>query len=334
MISAPLGALGTCAGSIIGSCCASVACRACSCACYASQRVASVAYTLLISLAVFCALIFESGGGDIALGGSTNHTASSWMEHARNTAMHSVVSGGQSAWNGRFWCAPRHEGGWLLCCEDVCAGVFSVYRFSFTLAAFFASMLLLTCVKSKFGARAHRGFWLLKAFSLCVMLVSSLFVSNDFLESYRELARYLSLAFLLLQILLIIDFAYSWNEKWCAYDDENSTEGLCGWKLAIIVSALAMYAASLVGWVLMYLHFGHGGCPAQQAIITVTVLACVALSALSCSKVAPHGTLLTSAAVTAYASFLCYSALASHPDGECNPFAARESNSLGEVLVG
>ena len=43
--------------------------------------------------------------------------------------------------------------------------------------------------------------------------------------------------------------------------------------------------------------------------------------AVSCAQVAPHGTLLTSAMVTAYCTFLCYSALASYPKGECNPMA-------------
>ena len=128
-------------------------------------------------------------------------------------------------------------------------------------------------------------------------------------------------------------FFLCWNCR-CAYDEESDNEGFCGWKLAIVISALGMYVLSITGWVLMYMHFGHGGCAAQQTVITLTMLGCISLSALSCSKVAPHGTLLTSAAVSAYATYLCYSSLASHPDESCNPFAQRVSSSPFEVAVG
>jgi len=81
------------------------------------------------------------------------------------------------------------------------------------------------------------------------------------------------------------------------------------------------------------LAIGSSECPAQQTIISLTLIACVVLSVLSCSKIAPHGTLLTSAAVTAYATFLCYSALASHPDDGCNPFSHRRHSAL-DIVVG
>ena len=88
-----------------------------------------------------------------------------------------------------------------------------------------------------------------------------------------------------------------------------------------MLSAAGLYAASLGGWVFLFVVFGTSACPAQQTLISLTLLFCLGLTALSCSKIAPHGTLLTSAWVTAYCTFLCYSALASYPKGECNPMA-------------
>ena len=58
-----------------------------------------------------------------------------------------------------------------------------------------------------------------------------------------------------------------------------------------------------------------------MSLITLTLLVTVSLTIVSCSKLAPHGTILTSAVVTLYASYLCYSALASNPDKQCNPLA-------------
>jgi hypothetical protein len=109
---------------------------------------------------------------------------------------------------------------------------------------------------------------------------------------------------------------------------------MCGWKGAILASAFALYSASIAGWVLLFTTFGPPECPAQQTLISVTLLLCLFLSVISCTKIAPHGTLLTSATVCAYATYLCYSALASHPDPECNPLAGRTRESPLDLAVG
>ena len=129
-----------------------------------------------------------------------------------------------------------------------------------------------------------------------------------------------------------------------------------------------MYLGCIVAWVLMYVYFGLPECPAQQTLISLTLLGSLALTAISCSKIAPHGarplpfpprtsprslpaaplppppsvptptspaagTLLTSAVVTSYATYLCFSALSSHPDSSCNPFAHSASHFDGGGLL-
>lgn len=88
----------------------------------------------------------------------------------------------------------------MLCCEDVCAGSFSVYRFSFTLSLFFGILALFTVGTTRAGAKAHRGFWFAKALLLLALLVSSLWITNGWLQGFREFARYSSFLFLLLQV--------------------------------------------------------------------------------------------------------------------------------------
>ena len=60
--------------------------------------------------------------------------------------------------------------------------------------------------------------------------------------------------------------------------------------MGIVVLGLGMYAASLTGWVLLYVYYGHPECPLQQTLISLTLLLSLALTAVSCSKIAPHGT--------------------------------------------
>lgn len=200
LISAPLSMAATCGGSLLGSCCASMACKACSCACTLTQRVSSFVYLGLVYIFLIAAYTFKYQGGPIVIGGSTNATESSILDKMRHAAMDQTVGQISDRWNSNFWCAPRYPTGIIICCEDVCGGDFAVYRFSFTLCLFFASLALLTVGKSRIGATAHRGFWLIKAFVLMGLLVSTLFIENDTLVGYRETARYLSFGFLVMQV--------------------------------------------------------------------------------------------------------------------------------------
>ena len=328
LLSAPL----SCLGSLCGSLTTSLACSACKGQCVTSKKAASGTYIMLIAVTTLVALAFAQNKNDIVLGGSYNKTESDLIEKIKNKAISGAQAAPKNLWNQRFWCAPKHPNGWVICCEDTCGGVFSVYRFSWAIAIFFALMMVLTIRNSRFGAKVHRGYWFAKFATIFALLVASLFVSNDYLVHYREVARYLSFFFLFIQILLLIDFGYSWNEKWLTYDENSDDDSLVGWRLAIVASAFLLYIASIIGWVLMYVHFGHEGCPGQQTVISLSLIGALLLTGVSISRIAPHGALLTSAVVTSYCTYLTYSALASHPDKSCNPYAA--DGDAATVLFG
>ena len=130
LISAPLSMAATCGGSLLGSCCASMACKACSCACTLTQRVSSFVYLGLVYIFLIAAYTFKYQGGPIVIGGSTNATESSILDKMRHAAMDQTVGQISDRWNSNFWCAPRYPTGIIICCEDVCGGDFAVYRFS------------------------------------------------------------------------------------------------------------------------------------------------------------------------------------------------------------
>jgi len=331
IVSAPLSMAATCCGSLAGTCGATMLCKACSCMCTATAKASSIAYIVMVSTFVMFALLFRYEGGDVVIGGDSNNTAG----HLIDQAMHMSLKTGQRFWNDGFWCAPQHPSGWIICCADKCGGVYAVYRFSFALFAFFIIMALLTIGTTKFGARMHRSFWFVKVFVLLSLLISTLWISNDFLQAYREVARYASFLFLLMQILLLIEFGYSWNEKWLEYEEKHECEGsCCNWKTAILISSVGMYSFALTLWIIMYAWFGKEGCGAQLTLTTLTIIITVGLTIVSCTKIAPHGTILTSAVVTSYASYLCYSALASNPDKQCNPLATGSMESASDLLMG
>ena len=82
-------------------------------------------------------------------------------------------------------------------------------------------MILCTVGTSRAGAGMHRGFWIAKAVVLLVLVVSTAWVDNDVFAVYREIARFASLPFLLVQIVILIGFGYDWNGSWCELDGDN-----------------------------------------------------------------------------------------------------------------
>merc|ERR1711924_518529 len=106
--------------------------------------------------------------------------------------------------------------------------------------------------------------------------------------------------------------------------------------MCLLGGAAALYALAITGWVLEAQWYGADGCAPQQAIISLTIIVTLLLSIISCTKIAPHGTLFTSAVVTAYATYMAYSALASHPDPKCNAAASPGygHSTMPDFLVG
>jgi len=339
LATAPLSMAATCCGSICGSCAASMLCKACACSCVATQKMSSILYIGILMTFTMLALLFRYEGGDIVIGGTYNATAESIIDNMARKS----TQGALNYWNDRFSCAPAHPTGIIVCCQNECGGVFAVYRYSFTLCLFFAFLALCTLGTTKFGARMHRGFWFLKVFLLFGVLFSTIFIDNHAMAAYRDFARVASILFLVVQILLLIDFGYRCNEWLVEMDEKSDNDSQwCNYKMGILVGAFCLYASSIAMWVVEANWFGKlqpgapssHGCAPQQTAIAFTIILTIVLSVISCTKIAPHGTLLTSAIVTAYASYLCYSALASHPDPYCNPMAARTEGSATDLLVG
>lgn len=270
-------------------------------------------------------------GGDIVLFGTYDAAAAKTLDPA-------------TYWNKRFSCAPAHPKGLIVCCANQCAGVYAVYRISFVLCLLFAFLMLCTIGNNKFSARAHRGFWFLKLFTVLVLLFCTIFIQNDAMSAYRDFTRVASGFFLAVQTLLLIDFGYTMNEWLLSLDEKYEVESTyCNFKALILFLAFGLYAVSITLWALTGHWFGGDGCVWNQVTLSFSIIISVFLSIVSCTRIAPHGTLLTSAIITAYTSYLTYSALASRPadvvgaNGElrCNPFDKTSGKySWGDIFMG
>jgi Serine incorporator (Serinc) len=202
---------------------------------------------------------------------------------------------------------------WRSGCEDLttsglierCAGNAGVYRSSFSAVIFF----LLAGVAVACKRTANREAWPAK-YVLFVFLVAGMcFIPNDplFLTIHLNVARVGAAIFIIFQQIIFVDIAMNWNDSWVEKsnkaEEQESGSGK-KWLYAILASAAALFVLSIIGWALLFVHFGN--CPTNMTFIVVTVIMSILITLAQLSG--EEGSLLASATITAYATMLCYSA--------------------------
>jgi len=205
--------------------------------------------------------------------------------------------------------------------EQLCYGTMSVYRTSFALALLhFILALVMIGVKSTRDVRhsVQHGWWVLKLLGLAAILTGAFFIPNSVFIGYGWIALIGSGLFILIQLVLLVDFAHTLNETWVGYYEEGSGENK-GWLALLLGSTIILYLLSLVGTILMYVYFTENpkACWFNPMFITLNVILCAAVSIFSIhpglQAKNPKVGLLQSAVVTAYCTYLVWSALSSEP---------------------
>jgi len=213
------------------------------------------------------------------------------------------------------------------CANDgtFCKGDQAVFRISFVLVLFFTLMMML----SLGGESFHRGYWGIKIFLVLFGIVASFFIPPESfsVHAYAWFARVGSLIFLVLQILLLIDFAYQVNDSWVAKaygGDKNSFDEPANknWLIAILSTSAGLYLFCLVAVVLLFVFYAT--CPVGVSFTVVSLIAVVLITALALFRDQliereMQGAIFPTALVSAYIMFLCWSALESNPDKKCRP---------------
>jgi len=213
--------------------------------------------------------------------------------------------------------------------QKLCYGNMSVYRVSSTLALFHLILaLVMIGVKTKKEPRAsfQHTWWSVKIVMLLGLLTGIFFIPNQAFIGYAYLALVGSLIFILIQLVLLVDFAHSWNEAWVKNYEESETRNC--WLGLLLASSLFMYAVSLVLTVLMYVYFleNSSECWMNSMFISINLVGTLIVSLLSIlpkiQEKNPRIGLLQSSVVTIYSTYLIWSALASEPaEMKCNSFA-------------
>ena len=178
---------------------------------------------------------------------------------------------------------------------------------------------------------ANREAWPAKFVLFLFLVLGTCFIPNTPLFSpiYLNIARIGAVIFVVIQQIIILDLAFNWNDSWVEKSNQAETEqDSKRWLAAILVSCLLLFTLSIVGIALLFWKFT--GCPTNTVFIVLTLLFSVFVTALQLFG-SDEGSLLSSAVICAYGTYLCYTAVSKNPNQVCNPILG-EDDVLGIVF--
>jgi len=211
---------------------------------------------------------------------------------------------------------------------NAATGYLAVYRLCFGMTMFFFVMsLLMIGVKSSKDPRAgiQNGFWGLKFLVLIAIIIGAFFIPEDPAETFGTTWMYFGLVggflFILIQLVLVVDFAHRWAESWVEkYEETNSK----GWYCALVFFTFAQYVLVITAVVLLYVYYTTAeGCGMNKFFISFNLILCIVLSAVAIlpkvQEYQPRSGLLQSSVVSLYTIYLTWSAMSNQPGKQCKP---------------
>jgi hypothetical protein len=210
-------------------------------------------------------------------------------------------------------------------CQNA-VGYLAVYRLLFAQTMFFLMFsVIMFNVQSSRDARAgiQNGFWAIKYLVLAGIAVGAFFIPEA--QTFGTVWMYFGMiggfAFILIQLILIIDFAHCWAEYWVDKYEETESRA---YYFGLLFMTLLNYVAAITGVVLFYMYYTAGeGCGLQKFFISFNLIICVAMNVISIlpaiQEAQPRSGLLQASLISLYTMYLTWSALNNSANNSCKP---------------
>ena len=212
---------------------------------------------------------------------------------------------------------------------SACKSSGAVFRFSMALSAIFALQIIGTTVHARFFD--YHWFFKFLIFSGLVVLFYFLQAEVFDLNGYAWWARVAGFFFLILQQIILLDLAYTYNERLVKWSEEDAEHGYgTAWLVLLIFISFILIGGSAAVIGILYWQFGNKICSDTLAILSLTVGLCVIATILQVF-VCDEGSMLTSAIIIAYSTYICYSAVILNPNPICNPTLSTGYQTVSQV---
>lgn len=224
----------------------------------------------------------------------------------------------------QWFCVGLSEYAGISCERAV--GFQAVYRLCAGMASFFLIMMLLMIgVSSSKDPRSaiQNGFWFFKYLLLAGLVTGFFFIRSENISTPLMWIGMLGgFMFILIQLILIVDFSHGLAESWVDTYEENDSRCCFAGLLSFSFGGFVLSIAAVVAMFIIY-SSDVLFCALPKFIIGFNVILCACVSVLSITPFVqekmPRSGLLQSACISMYVMYLTWSALANNPDQECNP---------------
>ncbi|KAH7426563.1 hypothetical protein KP509_10G006400 [Ceratopteris richardii] len=263
------------------SCCACGCCGLCSSAAgKITQRSARIAYCGLFALSLIIAWIMREISAPLMRKISWINTSSSTTRSDEWLEMQAVLR--------------------------VSSGSFLFYTL-------FALVMIGVKDRKDWRDSLHHGAWTAKLIGWFILTVLMFFLPNGVMIGYGILSIVGSGLFLLVQVIILLDFTHNWNAAWVAKDEQF-------WYAALLFASVVCYLGTFTLSGLLYYWFSPSGetCSLNVFFITMTLILAVGYCVISLHPKV-NGSLLPASVISLYCAYVCYTGLSSEPRTyECN----------------
>ncbi|OQR99138.1 TMS membrane protein [Achlya hypogyna] len=193
-----------------------------------------------------------------------------------------------------------------------CLGNQTIYRASFVASAFFLVLMVLSALVERGAFRGRVIFgcqW--PIFAGC--LAAAFFVPNAVFDVYSWIAAVLSGIFILMQIIILLDFVYGIRDAILDRINDPKAQPSRLWPALYLILSVTGLALAVVGLAILFYYYGASGL--GLFFLIVTSASVVLVTVLSVSERIGAG-LLPPTCLSLYIVYLAWQALLALPDFE------------------
>ncbi|OAY27866.1 probable serine incorporator [Manihot esculenta] len=159
----------------------------------------------------------------------------------------------------------------------------------------------------------HHGGWIAKMVIWLLLVVLMFFMPNVIISIYGTISKFGAGLFLLVQVIILLDFTHSWNDAWVEKDEQK-------WYIALLAISIVCYLAAFTFSGILFIWFNPSGhdCGLNVFFIVMTMILAFAFAIIALHPTV-SGSLLPASVISVYCAYVCYTGLSSEPhDYVCN----------------
>lgn len=211
---------------------------------------------------------------------------------------------------------------------ELCLGISLVVRVSLSLVILHFLIFLCILPKNRFSVFVNERFFFFKFIMIMVLTFGFLFVDNYYLVFVVKSSTYLSLVFLIIQSVSLIDFGYKWAENWNRKYEEGSKLFL----FLTIFMTLLLFALTILVTIFNFQNFWISECLYNMVILIINVIIILTIFIIVLFTFDTFSTFLTTMFITLILTFMNGYSLSSINSQTCNNPASKNNFFIYDTL--